>query len=92
MHSARNRMLYKDKYDLRQVRVIEVKPPTPEFRAVTVVEEIYPTILVNERLCPKKKREAIQHEYFHILNGDIYRSDDEDVQQIEYNAHKRNSV
>lgn len=82
-------MLYKDKYDLEQVRVIEVSPPTEKFKAVTVVKDMYPTILVNERLSPEKKREAIEHEYHHILNGDIYISEDEDIQQIEYDAHER---
>ena len=82
-------MLYKDKYDLAEVRVIEVPPPNDKFRAVTVVQDMFPTILVNERLCPEKKKDAIEHEYAHILNGDIYISENEDIQQIEHDAHKR---
>ena len=31
-----------------------------------------PTIYINSRFCPKRQREALQHELDHLANDDLY--------------------
>lgn len=31
-----------------------------------------PTIYINSRVCPKRQREALQHELDHLANDDLY--------------------
>lgn len=44
-------------------------------------------IYVNQDLSDEAKDEAIEHEMFHIRNGDCYRQD-ETLEEIEKRAHK----
>lgn len=82
-------MYYKDKHDLELVKVKEVKPPFKGFKAVTVTKGIYSTVLINMYLSPEKRKEALEHEFRHILNGDNMRdSNGDDVQIIESRCHR----
>ena len=35
----------------------------------------FPCIYINSRVCPKRQREALQHELEHLENGDLYSDD-----------------
>lgn len=83
-------MLFEKEYDLELVKVHEVEPPYKGFKAVTVTVGGFPTILINNRLCPQKRRSALEHEYRHILRMDTIRdTNGDDVQKIESECHAK---
>lgn len=52
--------------------------------AVMSCEDGVPNIYINGRVCPKRRREALEHELEHIVNNDLY--SDRPIEEIEKRA------
>lgn len=63
-----------------------VNMPTTIYGYTIKTPDDWYTIVLNARCSKQKNLETFKHECYHIENNDF---DKEDVQEIEYNAHKR---
>jgi len=52
--------------------VIMLPFPGPIRACVRINGDGYPTVYINDNLCPMAKREALRHELGHFARGDFY--------------------